>query len=580
MEGATPFQIRPYRHSPELKTEIEKHVQEMIQSGIVTPSNSAFSSPLIMVRKKDGTWRSCVDFRHLNMLTLKSKFPLPVIDELLDELKGASWFSKLDLRAGYHQIRLAPGEEHKTAFQTHSGHFQFNVLAFGLTGGPATFQAVMNATLALVLRKCVVVFFDDILVYSASLEEHIDHVKQVLQLLQQNQWKVKLSKCEFTKCSIAYLGYVVNEHGVSTDPSKVADVENWPTPTILKELRGFLGLSGYYRKFVRQYGMLSQPLTNLLRKNTPFVWSPEAASAFQCLKKALVSAPVLALPYFSQQFVIETDACDIGVVAVLLQQGHPVAYVSKGLGPKTKGLSTYEKEYMAILLAVEQWRTYLQHAEFLILTDHSSLAHLEDQRLHTPWQQKVFTKLLGLQFKIKYKKGVDNRAADALSRKPHVEESLLAFSHLQPAWMQEILDIYNENEQAKQLLLKLLVQSEPDDHYSLRNGLIRYKERIWLPSDSELTLKLLDAFHTSPIGGHSGIPVTLRRLKQLFSWKGMRAQVKSYVQECEICQRAKPDPARYPGLLEPLPVPKQYWQILTMDFVKGLPRSDDTTACS
>lgn len=252
-------------------------------------------------------------------------------------------------------------------------------------------------------------------------------------------------------------GYVVSEEGVSTDPSKIADVNNWPVSNNLKELRGFLGLSGYHRKFVRYYGMINQPLTNLLRKH-PFVWSPKAESAFEQLKLALTTAPVLSLPDFSQQFVIETDACDTGVGAVLLQKGHPIAYMSKGF--------TYEKEYMAVLLAVEQWRTYLQHAEFLILTDHSSLAHLEDQQLHTTWQQKVFTKLLGLQFKIKYKKGVDNRAANALSRKPHLDDQLLAISSHQPTWIQEILDVYQENTEAQELLVKLAVQISEDSFFS------------------------------------------------------------------------------------------------------------------
>ena len=403
----------------------------MLQTGVIVPSSSPFASPIIMVKKKDGSWRLCVDYRHLNLLTLKSKYPLPVIDELLDELTGASWFSKLDLRAGYHQIRLAPGEEYKTAFHTHNGHYEFTVLAFGLTRGPCTFQSVMNDDLAPVLRepnKCVVVFFDDILVFSITLEDHLHHLKQVLDLLQEHQWKIKGSKCAFAQCSISYLGYVVSEEGIATEPAKIEVVVNWPVPANLKELRGFLGLSGYYRKFVRHYGMISQRLTHLLRKNIPFVWSSEAQSAFDQLKRALTTAPVLPLPNFQKQFVIETDACDTGVGAVLLQDGHPLAFVSKGLGLRTKGLSTYEKEYMAVLLAVERWRTYLQHAEFLILTDHISLSHLEDQRLHTSWQQKMFTKLLGLQFKIRYKKGIDNRAADALSRRPHLGEDLLAIS--------------------------------------------------------------------------------------------------------------------------------------------------------
>jgi hypothetical protein len=261
-------------------------------------------------------------------------------------------------------------------------------MAFGRTGAPATFQAVMNETLAPMLRKCAIVFFDDILVYSPTYEAHVAHLRQVLQLLQHHQWKVKHSKCSFAQRSVAYLGYMVSAAGVATDPQKVVDVQKWPIPQNLKQLRGFLGLSGYYRKFVRHYGIISQPLTQLLRKGVPFVWSKDMQTAFDTLKQALTSAPVLALPDFSKRFEIETEASGVGVGAVLLQQGHPLAFVSRGLGPRTRGLSTYEKEYMAILLVVEQWRAYLQHAKFVIHIDHCSLSHLEAQRLHTTWQQR------------------------------------------------------------------------------------------------------------------------------------------------------------------------------------------------
>lgn len=227
----------------------------------------------------------------------------------------------------------------------------------------------MNATLSPLLRKCVLTFLDDILIYSSSWEDHLSHLEAVLQLLHQDGWKVKPSKCTFAQRSIAYMGHIISADGVATDPSKNFAIQDWPTPITVKELRRFLGLSGYYRKFVRHYGIISKPLTNLLRKDVLFVWTSETEDSFQALKTALVTAPVLALPDFSLPFTIETDACAIGIGAVISQNGHPLAYVSKALGPKTRGLSTYEKEYMAIILAVEQWRSYLQHAEFTIYTD-------------------------------------------------------------------------------------------------------------------------------------------------------------------------------------------------------------------
>lgn len=271
-------------------------------------------------------------------------------------------------------------------------------MAFGLTRASGSFQEAMNSTLAPYLRKFVLVFFDDILIYIRSYEEHLVHIRLVFELLIKDQWKIKLSKCTFATRQIKYLGHVISEAGVATDPDKVAAVATWPTPSNAKELRGFLGLAGYYRKFVRHFGLISKPLTELLKKHAIFIWTSEHDKSFSALKQALCSALVLILPDFSKPFSIETDACDQGVGAVLMQEGHPLAFLSKAMGPKSKGLSTYEKEYLAILLAMQQWRSYLQYSEFIIYTDQKSLSQLTEQRLHTHWQQKVFTKLFGLQY--------------------------------------------------------------------------------------------------------------------------------------------------------------------------------------
>jgi hypothetical protein len=258
-------------------------------------------------------------------------------------------------------------------------------MSFGLTGAPHTFQKAMNSTLKHLLRKSILLFFDDILVYSKSYEERLCHLDEVFQVLQKEQLIVKLSNCAFAKRKISYLGFVVGDKGVSSCPEKIKVVLEWPVPANVKELRSFLGLAGYYRKFIRNFGVIAKPLTELLKKNTLFIWTQDHEVAFKTLKIALVSARVLALPDFSRPFCIEIDALDMGVGVVLMQDSHPIAYVSKSLGPKLRGMSTYKKEYVAILLAVEQWRYYLQLSEFLIPTDHKSLPHLNEQRLHTSW---------------------------------------------------------------------------------------------------------------------------------------------------------------------------------------------------
>jgi hypothetical protein len=503
-----------------------------------------------------------------------SKFPVYVIDELLDELAGARWFSKMDLRAGYHQIRLAPGEEPKTAFQTHSGHWEYTVMPFGLAGAPATFLGAMNATLQPLLRKCVIVFFDDILVYSRSLPEHVHHLREVLHLLRRDKWQVKQSKCSFGQQRISYLGLVIDHNGVASDPSKIQKVANWPTPANCKDVRSFLGLAGYYRKFVKHFAIIARPLFNLLKKNTPFLWTSDTDKAFQLLKQSLVEAPVLSLPDFNKTFVVDTDACDTGVGAVLQQDGHPIAYMSKPLCNKNKGLSTYEKECLAILMAVEQWRAYLQHQEFIIRTDQKSLVHLEEQRLTTVWQQKAFTKLLGLRYRICYRKGPENRAADALSRRTHsTGVDLNVITECQPSWLEDVRHSYHKNAHATNWITKLQQGPDSKGRFALRDGILYFRGRIWLGGSTELQQAILQAFHASTVGGHSGFPATYARLRRLFAWPKMKAQTKTFVQSCMVCQQAKPERVKYPGLLEPLPTPSAAWQMVTMDFIEGLPTS-------
>jgi hypothetical protein len=328
VDGAAPVNMRPYRYAPALKDEIEKQVKEMLKNGLIQPSNNPFSSSVLLVKKKDNTWHFCVDYRFLNAITIKGKFHVPIIDEFLDELSLASWFTSLDLRAGFHQINETR-EEFKTAFQTHFGQFEFRVMDFGLTGAPSTFQAAMNTTLAPYLRKFLLVFFDDILIYSKTLEENLLHIKLVFEFLAKDQWKIKLSKCSFAQRQISYLGHTISEQGVGTDPQKIVSITDWLVSTNVKELRSFLGLASYYRKFVRHFGIISKPLTELLKKNTCFIWIVVHDQSFAAFKHALSQAPVLALPNFSKPFAIETDASGMGIRSVLVQDNHPWPSLAK-----------------------------------------------------------------------------------------------------------------------------------------------------------------------------------------------------------------------------------------------------------
>jgi hypothetical protein len=411
-----PVAVCPYRYPQLQKDELEKQCEEMLQQGTIRASTSPFSAPVLLVKKQDGSWRFCVDYRALNAVTIKDKFPIPVVEELLDELHGAKFFTKLDLRSGYHQVRVHPEDIRKTAFRTHHGHFEFLVMPFGLSNAPSMFQALMNLVLKPFLRRCVLVFFDDILVYSSTWTAHLLQLRAVLEILRTHKLHLKRSKCSFAATSVQYLGHVISHDGVSMDVSKVSAVQSWPQPRSARGLRGFLRLAGYYRRFIKDYGTLAAPLTALLRNNA-FLWIEAADEAFTALKSALSAAPVLHLPDFNCEFVVDCDASGSEFGAVLHQGAGPIAFFSRLFAARHLKVAAYERELIGLAQAVRHWRPYLWGRSFVVRTDHYALKFLLDQRLSTIPQHHWISKLIGYDFRVEYGPGRFNVAADALSRR-------------------------------------------------------------------------------------------------------------------------------------------------------------------
>jgi hypothetical protein len=514
----------------------------------------------------------CPDFRALNKLTIKDKFPIPVIDDLLDELSGAQFFTKLDLRSGYHHIRMKESDIPKTTFCTHEGHYEFLVMPFGLCNAPSTFQSLMNHVFRPFLRHFVLVFFDDILIYSKTWKDHMTHVDQVLSLLAQHQLFLKQSKCAFGASEVEYLGHLVGKDGVRVDPKKIEAMQDWPHPKTLKSLRGFLGLTGYYRKFVKNYGKIAAPLTALLKKNS-FNWTPAAAQAFQTLKMAMCTTLVLALPDFTKTFVLECDASGKGIGTVLMQARRPLAFTSKQLSEKNLGKPIYEKEMLAILHAVELWRPYLLGQRFQIKTDHQSLKYFLEQRISSQEQQKWVTKLFGYDYEIIYKKGKDNVVADALSRKYEDEGSLFSLSFIVPDWLQAVHQEWLQDPKSSHLIQQLQNKAQAPPGYSWLQDELRYKGRLYLSKQSKLKSTVLSELHATPTAGHSGFTKTYDRVKRSFFWDGMKQDIRKFVVECEVCQRNKGETVKSPGTLQLLPIPPDIWKDISMDFITGLPKS-------
>ncbi|GJZ08881.1 putative reverse transcriptase domain-containing protein [Tanacetum coccineum] len=351
--GAAPVARAPYQLAPSEMKELSEQLQELSDKGFIRPSSSPWGAPVLFVKKKDGSFHMCIDYRELNKLTVKNRYPLPRINDLFDQLQGSSVYSKIDLRSGYHQLRVREEDIPKTAFRTRYGHYEFQVMPFGLTNAPAVFMDLMNRVCKPYLDKFVIVFIDDILVYSKNKQEHKEHLKLILELLKKEELYAKFSKCEFWIPKVQFLGHVIDSKGIHVDPAKIEAIKDWASPKSPTEIRQFLGLAGYYRRFIEGFLKIAKPMTKLTQKKVKFVWGDKQEAAFQLLKQKLCSAPILALLEGSEYFIAYYDASKKGLSDVLMQREKVIAYASRQLKIHEKNYTTHDLELGAVVFALK-----------------------------------------------------------------------------------------------------------------------------------------------------------------------------------------------------------------------------------
>jgi RNase H-like domain found in reverse transcriptase/Reverse transcriptase (RNA-dependent DNA polymerase)/Integrase zinc binding domain/Chromo (CHRromatin Organisation MOdifier) domain/Retroviral aspartyl protease len=616
--GAKPPWRPIYRMSPLENEELKTQIADLLAKGWIEPSSSPYGAPVLFVPKKDGRLRMCVDYRALNKLTIKNRYALPRIDDILDKLQGAKVFTSLDLAQGYHQIRIPPEDAPKTAFRTPLGHFQYRVLSFGLTNAPATFQSTMSDMFRH-LDAFVAIYLDDILIFSKTEEEHLIHVRKVLEVLRKNKFYAKKSKCSFMSDNLLYLGHVVDKEGVKVDPGKIAAVTTWPPPKDLQQLRSFLGFANYFRKFIQGYSQMVLPLTDLTRKSVHYAWTPKCQAAFDGVRMALTNAPTLVLADETKAFEVVTDASGFALGAVLLQNGRPIAFESRKMNAAERNYPVTEQELLAVVHALRTWRCYLEGAKggVTVVTDHKPLTFLQDQQTLSRRQARWAEYLQRFSFKWEYRSGKTN-IADPLSRQPHLSalqvpesteagcrvqqpvEVTAALTTTRPACLElgahghlftvdvmgstpsvavpfqdsaTFLNLVRECYESEKTFKKKLEAGLQRKMFRKSEGLYYRNEKLVVPPVPAITNLVLSEMHDSKYSGHKGVTKTYELVTRDFYWPGLRKDVEAYVATCATCQRSKPNPWKIPGKLQPLDVPMDKWCSVSMDLIVDLPRT-------
>ncbi|GJW60735.1 putative reverse transcriptase domain-containing protein [Tanacetum coccineum] len=551
----------PYRLAPSEMKELSEQLKELSDKGFIRPSSSPWGMKELseqlkelsdkgFIRPSSSPWGApvlCIDYQELSKLAVKNRYPLPRIDDLFDQLQGSSVYSKIDLRSGYHQLRVREEDIPKTAFRTRYGHYEFQVMPFGLTNAPAVFMDLMNRVCKPYLDKFVIVFIDDILIYSKNKQEHEEHLKLILELLKKEELYAKFSKCEFWIPKVQFLGHVIDSQGIHVDPAKIESIKDWASPKSPTEIRQFLGLAGYYRRFIEGFSKIAKPMTKLTQKKVKFEWGDKQETAFQLLKQKLCSAPILALPEGSKDFIVYCDASIKGLGVVLMQREKVIAYASRQLKIHKKNYTTHDLELGAVVFSLKLWRHYLYGTKCTVFTDHKSLQHILNQKeLNMRQRRRNMTTGLNLPKQI-----LD---AQTEARKPENIKN------------EDVGGMLVENSKDPEKLRTEKLEPRAD-------GTLCFNGRSWLPCYGDLRTVIMHESHKSKYSIHPGSEKMYQDMKKLYWWPNMKANIATYVSKCLTCAKVKAEHQRPSGLLVQPDIPQWKWDNITMDFVTKLPKS-------
>ena len=582
-----PIHQRAYRTPLAKREAIDKEIDKMLEQGIIRESSSEWASPVLLVPKKDGELRFCVDYRKVNDQTIKNRYPLPYIQDVFDQLGGAATFSTLDLRSGYHQVPLTPESIPKTAFVCHRGQYEYTRVPFGLCNAPGHFQSIMNKVLAKHIGKRVMVFLDDVVIYSKDPSQHATDLELVLQDIKAANLTLKESKCHFGRAELDLLGFVISAKGIQAQPSKTAAIKQLSIPTGVTELRRFLGMCSYYRQLVPKFAEMAEPLFQLTRKDKVWEWTQTENQAFERLKETLVSNQIMAHPNSQKPYILYTDACDYAIGGILCQEDEegierPIQYVSAQLTSTQRRWATVEKECWAVVYCLDKLRCYLLGSEFVVFTDHKPLLSLFTSQMKNTKIQRWGILFEEFGAKIRYRPGPNNVRADMLSRIDHKEIAVIDMSaewvnldHQMPD-----TDLTFHDDIDRDLLIRdqqvefpeeRCAATEPDSNYLLHEDILfscartnKYEPRyprVVLPSS--FRRQIIQRCHSE--AGHAGTIKTMIVVQEGYVWPGMKSEIDTFIKTCPTCRVHIQRPDKVP--MGDMPLANSPGQIIGVDLI-------------